>query len=157
MNYCLKIICCRVQVVYNRCTDKQSSSAIKCLSISHSIKNNLQMNLVSLALLFPSLVLALPTIGEVPTTGREVPRSLSSRSARPDSRPNLRPNSRPNSRPNLRPNSKPNSRPNLRSARPNYDSISLLVTGAPYPSLWLKPSLITNHQPPLMKGKKLYL
>ena len=132
MNYLLKIICCRVQVVYNRCTDKQSSSAIKCLSISHSIKNNLQMNLASLALLFPSLVLALPTIGEVPT-GREVPRSLSS-----------------NLRPNLGPNLRPNSKPNLRTARPNYDSISLLVTGAPYPSLWLKPapSLITKHQPP---------
>ena len=142
MNYCLKIICCRVQVVYNRCTDKQSSSAKKHLSISHSIKNNLQMNLASLALLFPSLVLALPTIGELPTEGED-PRSLSSSSARPNSRPNLRPNSRPN----LGPNSKPNSRPNLRSARPNYDSISLLVTGGPYPSLWLKPSpsLITNH------------
>ena len=132
MNYCLKIICCRVQVVYNRCTDKQSSSAIKCLSISHSIKNNLQMNLVSLALLFPSLVLALPTIGEVPTGG-ELPR-------RPKS-------ARPNLGPNLGPNLKPNSRPNLRSARPNYDSISLLVTGAPYPSLWSNPSpsLITKN------------
>ena len=94
-----------------------------------TIKNNLQMNLASLALLFPSLVLALPTIGEVPT-GREVPRSLSS-----------------NLRPNLGPNLRPNSKPNLRTARPNYDSISLLVTGAPYPSLWSKPSpsLITKN------------
>ena len=98
-----------------------------------TVKNNLQMNLASLALLFVSLVLALPTnSGEVPSDG-EVARSsskLSSRFARPKSKPTLR-----SAKPDLR-----SAKPTLRSARPNYDSISLLVTGTPYPSLWSKPS-----------------